>query len=80
LTKTAIRTLPGFKKRRVQVVFEKRDASVSDDAVLERMRRAIDLGNTERLLRVEIVHREYDRIARAFIFDGEALVAPRLTL
>jgi hypothetical protein len=74
----ALKVLPGFKKRRVQVVFEKRDGPISDEVVLERMRRALDLGVTERLLHVEIVHREYDRSAGVLIFDGVGRVAPRL--
>jgi hypothetical protein len=64
----------------VSVTFEKRDAPISEDAILERMRRALDVGNHERLLHVEIVHREYDGKTRAFVFEGEATVARRMAL
>jgi hypothetical protein len=75
--KTALRVLPGSTKRRIRVTFEKRDAPICDEDVLARMRRAIDVGNHERLLNIEIVHREFDGKTRAFIFEGEALVSRR---
>jgi hypothetical protein len=76
--KPALRVLPGSSQRRVKVVFDKRDGPISDEDVLARMRRAIDVGNHERVLHIEIVRRERDGSSRAFVFEGEALVASRL--
>jgi hypothetical protein len=76
MAKSALRALPGPSKRRVRVAFAKDEAPIRDDRVINRMRLALDVGGDERLLDIKIVIRQYDSVARAFIFEGEAQVMP----
>jgi hypothetical protein len=74
MAKSALRILSGTSKRRVNVAFAKGEAPITDEMVLHRMRIALHVSGDEQLLRLKIITREYNVLARTFVFEGEAQV------